>query len=509
LSTKKKQTSSGRVDRSIGAVGKEASFSNRKARWSAMPQQINTSGIVRVDTSKFNTSATELLVNAQASLRGVMWGEFGLEDFLDSPLNSDEGKNRFYNRSRFCKYGSIDAFVSHSWRDDPTAKFTALGRWCDRFQKNNYRWPMLWIDKFCIDQENISDGLKCLPVSVMGCEKFLVLWGDSYIHRLWCVWELYMLLVCSQSVACTSSSMNGSSTGSMNGSSTSSMSGSSTSSMSGSNHRSRSNGDLVLSLKLEVMVSALEQSASERSANKHSLQPQLHSHRSSTLKTEAGAMSDRVEKAEYESSKHAVAQKMDTFDVACCGCFDPNDEARVLHVIAATGDGVAGFNAVMQRFGGAMANAVMRPNSGRLQHTVSGSFKMMKESVMSRQSMHAITNAGGYTRTARLRSWLSPSATRGNAREEWANAKTARMNTEALDSTSREIEMSGGQVTIKTLTEDDDDDDDDDEANPGVQADEAEAEDPQFSRSPHSSCSAGSSDAVDTLVQAQSRGAVI
>ena len=52
---------------------------------------------------------------------------------------------------------------------------------------------MFWLDKVCIDQNNIGDGLKVLPVNVMACKKMLVLCGPTYTQRLWCAWELFTL----------------------------------------------------------------------------------------------------------------------------------------------------------------------------------------------------------------------------------------------------------------------------------------------------------------------------
>ena len=45
----------------------------------------------------------------------------------------------------------------------------------------------------CIDQNDIGNGLKVLPVNVMACNKVLVLCGDTYTSRLWCIWELCTL----------------------------------------------------------------------------------------------------------------------------------------------------------------------------------------------------------------------------------------------------------------------------------------------------------------------------
>ncbi len=54
------------------------------------------------------------------------------------------------------------------------------------------------MDKVCIDQVNIADGLRVLPVNVMAAKKLLVLYDETYSrlypHRLWCAWELFTLL---------------------------------------------------------------------------------------------------------------------------------------------------------------------------------------------------------------------------------------------------------------------------------------------------------------------------
>eukprot|EP01046_Picozoa_sp_COSAG06_P012855 COSAG06_NODE_766_length_12468_cov_14.138076_5_plen_336_part_00 len=46
-------------------------------------------------------------------------------------------------------------------------------------------------DKCCIDQSDIARTLRCLPVMVQSCGRLLILCGDTYCQRLWCVWELY------------------------------------------------------------------------------------------------------------------------------------------------------------------------------------------------------------------------------------------------------------------------------------------------------------------------------
>jgi hypothetical protein len=43
-------------------------------------------------------------------------------------------------------------------------------------------------DKVCIDQSDIARALRCLPVFVFSCKRLLILAGNTYCDRLWCVW---------------------------------------------------------------------------------------------------------------------------------------------------------------------------------------------------------------------------------------------------------------------------------------------------------------------------------
>merc|ERR1719253_2164497 len=91
--------------------------------------------------------------------------------------------------------GQIDAFVSHSWHDDPKLKWAALQAWRQEFKlQHQGREPKLWIDKYCIDQSNIADSLQCLPVYLSGCSSLLILCGPTYLDRLWCLIEIFVFL---------------------------------------------------------------------------------------------------------------------------------------------------------------------------------------------------------------------------------------------------------------------------------------------------------------------------
>ncbi len=97
----------------------------------------------------------------------------------------------FYGLSSPQRLGHCDAFISHSWRDDPTAKWEALQEWQQMFLSIHGREPLVWIDKMCLDQANLEDDLMCLPVFISGSAQMLVLAGRTYLSRLWCMVELF------------------------------------------------------------------------------------------------------------------------------------------------------------------------------------------------------------------------------------------------------------------------------------------------------------------------------
>lgn len=81
--------------------------------------------------------------------------------------------------------GSCDAFVSHSWSDDGSKKFDSLCEWSLLFKAENGREPQLWVDKDCVEENNVSEDLACLPFFLSGAKKFIILAGPTYNERLW------------------------------------------------------------------------------------------------------------------------------------------------------------------------------------------------------------------------------------------------------------------------------------------------------------------------------------
>ena len=84
--------------------------------------------------------------------------------------------------------------MSHSWRDDGTAKYAALHEWMasSAVARGETGWGgTIWLDKACIDQSNIDASLAALPVFLSGCDHLLIVAGSTYVSRLWCVMEVY------------------------------------------------------------------------------------------------------------------------------------------------------------------------------------------------------------------------------------------------------------------------------------------------------------------------------
>ena len=132
----------------------------------------------------------ELLKMGRKNLRCVDWAALSPEVLRK---NSSSFSN--FRLSRPVTRGEvIDFFVSHSWSDSPAQKWRAMQLVVEQFYQKNGRYPTFWIDKFCIDQSEIKDGLRVLPVNVMSCRKMLCLSGKTYHNRLWCAWELCVLL---------------------------------------------------------------------------------------------------------------------------------------------------------------------------------------------------------------------------------------------------------------------------------------------------------------------------
>lgn len=134
-------------------------------------------------------SWTDLMQKAQAELRCVDWSAMTFDFIASGPkVGSFNVSRPVHSRER------VDFFITHSWHDEAAAKYEAIHRAATKFIKQKGREPTFWLDKACINQDAISDGLRCLPVNLMACSQVLLACGPSYQYRLWCIWELFTLM---------------------------------------------------------------------------------------------------------------------------------------------------------------------------------------------------------------------------------------------------------------------------------------------------------------------------
>ena len=135
------------------------------------------------------TDIDHVVKNARRRFRAIRFTDLSEED-----IKSNEPNPELYARATAVALGEADAFISHSWHDDPAAKYMALKKWCTTFEQQHGRQPWLWLDKCCIDQNDIDANLCCLPLFLSGCTKLVMLAGESYTSRLWCVMELFIFV---------------------------------------------------------------------------------------------------------------------------------------------------------------------------------------------------------------------------------------------------------------------------------------------------------------------------
>jgi hypothetical protein len=132
---------------------------------------------------------------ALASFRGLPFGELTEEDLRHAREHDGRADgDTLAAHSTPIEFGGCDGFVSHAWADDHSARWRALSRWAKDFRLARSRDPMCWLDKACIDQSNIDESLKCLPVFLAGAQRMVILAGPSYPRRLWCIIEAFTFL---------------------------------------------------------------------------------------------------------------------------------------------------------------------------------------------------------------------------------------------------------------------------------------------------------------------------
>jgi len=136
-----------------------------------------------------------LLQSSMKKFRAISWEVLSQHPELligAGTLDGNKASADLYDLSEPCQLAGCDAFWSHSWHDDGKEKMEALKIWSEDFKEKNGRYPRIWFDKVCINQNNIEDDLQCLPIFLAGCNLLLISSGTTYTQRLWCCVELFV-----------------------------------------------------------------------------------------------------------------------------------------------------------------------------------------------------------------------------------------------------------------------------------------------------------------------------
>ena len=146
------------------------------------------------------------LANAAALFRCLRASRLAAEDLAGSGLKGPSATpsavvattaEALAAKTEPAKIGEVTCFLSHSWRDEeeaPGEKYQAFARWAREQEEATGKEVTLWLDKACIDQNNIDQSLACLPIFLSGCQNLLIVAGPTYCSRLWCVMEIFTFL---------------------------------------------------------------------------------------------------------------------------------------------------------------------------------------------------------------------------------------------------------------------------------------------------------------------------
>lgn len=149
-------------------------------------------------------SATMALSHAVKNFRAMP-----LESLTREHLMDNKSDHALEALTVSADLGEVEAFLSHSWHDDGSAKFDRLREWAVDEKLVD---ELVWLEylrsgsnpgldsqasselllssprvssKACIDQLNIDQCLEGLPIFLAGCSTLLVLAGPTYATRLW------------------------------------------------------------------------------------------------------------------------------------------------------------------------------------------------------------------------------------------------------------------------------------------------------------------------------------
>ena len=100
----------------------------------------------------------DLVADAAVLMRRVPMSRVTLQMLGASPRDENYDASASYSMGEACGLGGCDFFVSHSWGDDPRAKYAQLMAVTLLFQRKHGRDPTLWLDKCCTPIISLEHG---------------------------------------------------------------------------------------------------------------------------------------------------------------------------------------------------------------------------------------------------------------------------------------------------------------------------------------------------------------
>jgi hypothetical protein len=184
----------GRVVAWLGTLGKTDDADNKAAALAALVGSLSAAKAFQLGIENFKTLYFKDLKQEDVAGRkaGTVAGDWKTSPGW--PTQELYDKTIRVGQPGGPKFGEVDAFISHSWSDDGVAKFECLEEWAEETKAKTGEEVTIWLDKACLDQRDIQASLAGLPVFISGCKHLLVLAGETYASRLWCVIELFVFV---------------------------------------------------------------------------------------------------------------------------------------------------------------------------------------------------------------------------------------------------------------------------------------------------------------------------
>ena len=155
----------GRLIRWLGSLGKSGDEQQKAAAIAALVGNgADAHAVLETATALFRCLRVSRLEPVDLADSGLKSSRAAPSEVAPATSAEDLAK-----KTEAAKPGEVDAFFSHSWRDEETApgkKFEALTKWSAKQGGD----PAIWLDKACIVQSNVDQGLMCLPVFLASCK---------------------------------------------------------------------------------------------------------------------------------------------------------------------------------------------------------------------------------------------------------------------------------------------------------------------------------------------------